>query len=66
MLRQASEYAVSGFALGTMLSLGSGESMEKSLKSGLDGMIDGAALGAMSGLGVGLREAHAEKVNPWT
>ena len=66
MLRQASEYSISGFALGTMFTLGSGESMEKSLKSGLDGMIDGAALGAMSGLGVGLREAHAEKVNPWT
>ena len=66
MLRQACGAAFSGFTLETIFALGSGKSIGESFKSGFDGLVDGAVLGAVSGLGTGIREAHAEKANPWT
>ena len=66
MLRQGFWYSVSGFTLETISSLSNGESISNSLEAGLRGFGEGVALGAVSGMGTGLRIAHAEKVNPWT
>lgn len=66
LLRQGIPYSVSGFTLKTISSINNGESISNSLKEGLEGFVEGAALGAFSGMGTGLRIAHLKNVNPWT
>ncbi|SJL20503.1 RHS repeat domain-containing protein [Porphyromonas gingivalis] len=58
--------ALSGFFLGTGMSLMQGESLENSLKAGGNGFLMGAGIGAMTGTISGIKYARDNKISPWT
>ena len=55
-----------GFTLTTGVALLNGESLEDALSQGNQGGLMGLATGTISGLATGIRQAHQQKLNPWT
>lgn len=65
-LPQAFGGSASGFTLSTGMSLLNGESLETALKEGGKGAASGFAIGSLSGIAYGFKNAKSENVSPWT
>lgn len=65
-LPQAFGGSASGFTLSTGMSLLNGESLETALKEGGKGAASGFAIGSLSEIAYGFKNAKSENVSPWT
>uniref|UniRef100_UPI003FD8D70F hypothetical protein n=1 Tax=Prevotella sp. TaxID=59823 RepID=UPI003FD8D70F len=65
-LNQSMANTLSGFTLGTAMSLGSGENVETALKVGAKDAANGFVTGAVSGSVSSIRRARDNKRSPWT
>lgn len=67
VLRNGLDNSISGFALGTLFSFNEeGQTLGGALQEGLVEGGKGLVLGAISGIGTGIKEARKEFLNPWT
>lgn len=67
VLRNGLDNSISGFALGTLFSFNEeGQTLGGALQEGLVEGGKGLVLGAISGIGTGIKEARTNNLNPWT
>jgi RHS repeat-associated protein len=66
VLNQGTTNAISGFSIGTGLSLLNGKSFDDALGNGAESGLMGFGIGAVNGVVSGIQDANKHNVNPWT